>query len=111
VSDRLRDPSGSYDVLSLVLDYAAAEFGRVAIFMIREDLAVGMARRGFDPVGAPGVAGLEEVELFTSELPEPFVPERRPIGDTAALEVVLHEAGLALDRSALERALTAAERG
>ncbi|MCX5740039.1 MAG: hypothetical protein NTZ61_16385, partial [Proteobacteria bacterium] len=29
----------------------------------------------------------------------------RPLGDTNALEVLLHEAGLALDRAVLERAL------
>jgi hypothetical protein len=157
VSDRMRDPSGRHDVLSLVLEYAASQFARVAIFMIRADTAVGMARRGFDTAEGPGPAGLEELELSTGELPEPFatalaarrgacgplglregevarwlgtdtpleayvgpiesgdcvaallyadhLPEQRPIGDTAALEVVLHEAGLALDRAVLERAL------
>jgi hypothetical protein len=161
VSDRLRDPSGGYDVLSLVLDYAAAEFSRVAIFMVRDDTAIGMARRGFDRVD-PAAAQGEELELPTRQLPEPFaaalaarrgvcgplgtrrgeladwlgeaspeeayvgpiesggcvaallyadrLPERRPIGDTAALEVVLHEAGLALHRAALERALADSER-
>jgi hypothetical protein len=34
---------------------------------------------------------------------------RRPLGDTSALEVVLHEAGLALERAVLERALEQAE--
>jgi len=162
VSDRMREPSGRHDVLSLVLDYAASEFSRVAIFMIRDDTAVGMARRGFDSLATSSQPGLEELELLTSELPEPFgaalaarqgvcgplgprrgevadwlggaspeeayvgpiesggylaallyvdrLPERRPIGDTTALEVVLHEAGLALDRSALERALADSER-
>jgi hypothetical protein len=33
------------------------------------------------------------------------LPESKPFGDTSALEVVLHHAGLALDRAALERAL------
>ena len=33
------------------------------------------------------------------------LPGRAAIGDTSALEVVLHHAGLALDRAALERAL------
>ncbi len=33
------------------------------------------------------------------------LPEATTLGDTAALEVVLHHAGLALDRTALERAL------
>ena len=37
------------------------------------------------------------------------LPSGAPIGDTSALEVVLHEAGLALDRAVLERALAEAE--
>ncbi len=36
------------------------------------------------------------------------LPGARPIGDTTALEVVLHQAGLALDRAALELALAEA---
>ena len=33
------------------------------------------------------------------------LPEARSLGDTTALAIVLHEAGLALDRALLERAL------
>ena len=36
---------------------------------------------------------------------------RRPLGDTSALEVILHEGGLALDRAVLERALEEVESG
>jgi hypothetical protein len=36
---------------------------------------------------------------------------RRPLGDASALEVILHEAGLALDRAVLERALEVVEGG
>ena len=36
---------------------------------------------------------------------------RRPLGDTSALEVILHEGGLALDRAVLERALEEVENG
>jgi hypothetical protein len=36
------------------------------------------------------------------------LPERGPLGDTTALAIVLHEAGLALDRALLERALAEA---
>ncbi|MGH0034350.1 MAG: DUF4388 domain-containing protein [Myxococcota bacterium] len=38
------------------------------------------------------------------------LPEGRPLPETSALEVVLHHAGLALDRAALERALAETER-
>jgi len=37
------------------------------------------------------------------------LPQNAPIGDTTALEIVLHEAGLALDRASLELALAAAQ--
>jgi hypothetical protein len=37
------------------------------------------------------------------------LPDEAPIGDTSALEVVLHHAGLALDRAVLERALAEIE--
>ena len=37
------------------------------------------------------------------------LPVDGPIGDTTALEIVLHEAGLALDRASLELALAAAQ--
>ena len=37
------------------------------------------------------------------------LPTQQPLGDTQALEVVLHHAGLALERTVLERALAKAE--
>jgi len=39
------------------------------------------------------------------------LPDDEPVGDTSSLEVVLHHAGLALDRAALERALTESSSG
>jgi hypothetical protein len=39
------------------------------------------------------------------------LPGKDPLGDPTALDIVLHEAGLALDRALLERALAAASRG
>jgi hypothetical protein len=158
VSDRLRDPGRRGDVLSLVLDFAARDFARVAVFMLRDDVAVGMAQRGVAAAGGPDDAALREVEIPRAALPELFeraLTERRgvrgplnrsgeqglvgllggrapreayvapiesggcvaaivyadnqptgaPVPDTTALEIVLHEAGLALDRAVLERAL------
>ena len=161
VSDRMRDPSGRHDVLSLVLEFAAGQFARVAVFMIRDDGAVGMARQGFESAAGGHDPGPVELELLTGDLPPLFgralearrgvsgelgpcgsdiaawlgsespqqayvgpiesaggvaallyadhLPERRPIGETTALEVVLHEAGLALDRAVLERTLAGVE--
>jgi hypothetical protein len=54
---------------------------------------------------APIESGGEVVALLYAD----NLPGREPIGDTSTLEVVLHQAGLALDRAVLERALAEAE--
>jgi hypothetical protein len=162
VSDRLRDPSTQGEVISMVLAFASEILSRVVIFMIREEVVVGMAQVGLGRAGGPGDAGLHEIELERAALPELFerviearraqtaplagandrslaerlgsavpaqayaapiesggcvvallygdnLPGEAPVGDTTALEIVLHEAGLALDRALLERALAEAE--
>jgi hypothetical protein len=160
-SARLRDPGSRGDILSLALRFAAETFARVAIFMVRDEQALGMAQIGLPKAGGPGDASIGEVVLPCREpswfrrvvegrnalraapgdegdqrlavllgnaIPvEAYVapiesgervvallyadnlPGGDPIGDTSALEVVLHEAGLALDRAVLERALAEAE--
>jgi hypothetical protein len=55
------------------------------------------------------VAPLESANRIVALLYGDNLPTDQPIGDTAALEVVLHEAGLVLDRAVLERALAEAE--
>jgi len=159
----LRDPSSRGDVLSLVLRFAAEGFSRVAMFMLRDDQAVGLAQIGLPKAGGPGDAAIAEVVLPHREpawfrrvidgrnpvraapedegdqrlavllgntLPrEAYVapiesgervvallyadnlPGDGPVGDTGALEVVLHEAGLVLDRAVLQRALAEVEQG
>lgn len=162
VSARLRDPSSQGDVLSLVLDYAAERFNRVAVFMLRDDRITGMAQLGLARAGGPEDDELRRIELSDDTMPELFraalesrgavkaaptgefdrrltsllgsrppsvayaapiesggrlvamlyadeLPAEGPLGDTTALEIVLHEAGLALDRALLERALADAE--
>lgn len=161
VSDRLRDPERRADLLSVVLEFAARDLSRVAVFMMRDDVAVGMAQRGMQKAGGPDDIALREIQLSREELPallaraleerhgvrgridEPDtanlvdllgggvpgeayaapiesggcvagllyadnLPLDAPIADTTALEIVLHEAGLALDRALLERALAEA---
>ncbi len=157
VSRRLRDPANRGDVLNVVLDFAAETFGRVAMFMVRDDLAVGIAQRRLPEAGGPDDEDFRElriavaepawfrkvfetgeahcavpsgsgdahlVELLGGQAPErayvaPIesggrlaallyadnLPGNTPIGDATGLDIVMHEAGLALDRALLERAL------
>jgi hypothetical protein len=55
------------------------------------------------------VAPVESGERVVALLYADNLPGGEPIGDTSALEVMLHEAGLALDRAWMERALKEAE--
>jgi hypothetical protein len=157
----MRDSASGGEVLPQVLQFASETLSRVAMFMIRDDTAQGIAQVGLPKAGGPDERDLREVTLphrepawfrrvFDSRGPvraapsddgdqrlavllgnaipeEAYVapiesgehivallyadnlPGGEPIGDTSALEVVLHEAGLALDRAWLERALEEAE--
>jgi hypothetical protein len=157
VSTRLRDPAAQGDVLSIVIEFAGEIFSRVAMFMLRDDILVGLAQSGLARAGGPGDDELRQlrmpandsallraaiasgeavlaapsdagdhrlVAMLGSGIPEvayiaPIhsggrvaallyaddLPERRPLGDTTALAILIHEAGLALDRAVLERAL------
>jgi hypothetical protein len=158
LSERMRDPVMQGEALSLVLDFAAESFSRVAMFMVRDEIAVGMAQRGLPSAGGPNDDEIRALEIPTREvewfrrvlesdsalrsaptgdgdrdlalrlgrqLPaEAYVapilsggrvvallytdnvPGEKPIGDTTILEIALHEAGLALERALLERALS-----
>ncbi|HTF34118.1 MAG TPA: DUF4388 domain-containing protein [Myxococcota bacterium] len=160
-SERLRHPSSRGEVLPLVMRFAAESFSRVAMFMLRDDLAVGIGQIGLSAAGGPDDVALQRVRVAAAESAwlqsvcklrapvrgapsndgdrrlalllgdapplEAYVapiesgervvavlyadnlPSGAPIGDTSALEVVLHEAGFALERAVLERALAEAE--
>ncbi len=157
----LTEASSRGEVLPLVIRFASEAFDRIAMFMIRDGVAVGMAGHGLDRSGGPSDDVLRRVrfETGTSQwmcrvLQEqksvaggprnagdrnlaallgdrvaehaylgPIVsagqviallyadnlPDDRPVADTSGLEVVMHHAGLALDRAALERALSESE--
>jgi hypothetical protein len=157
VSARLRDPATRGEVLTHVLEFAAEIFSRVAMFMLRDDVIVGIAQSGLARAGGPDDEGLRRLKMPANESAwlraaiatgEPLqaapsdagdhrllamlgtgipkqayvapihsggrvaallyadaLPEGGPLPDTTALAIVLHEAGLALDRALLERAL------
>ncbi len=157
LSDRIRDPANHGEVLKLVLQFAAESLSRVAMFMVRDEVALGIAQIGLPRGGGPEDAELREIELNVSEVEwfrqvlgsrssicspvtgdgdralaqrigdrEPAqayvapivsggrvvallyadnLPGAEPIGDTSVIEIALHEAGLALERALLQRAL------
>jgi len=156
VSAKLRNPAG-IDVMSLVLDYAKEAFSRVVIFVVHDEVAVGLGQRGLEESGGPGDEELTELRIPTADVKwfHQALQERRPVrasaseaescplsavlgpveprevfvapiesggeiaallygdtvvgdlsmGDTSAIEVVLYQVGLALDKALLERAL------
>jgi hypothetical protein len=55
------------------------------------------------------LAPIESGDRVVALLYADNLPADTPLGDTSALEVVIHEAGLALDRAVLERTLARAE--
>ncbi|MBW2494899.1 MAG: DUF4388 domain-containing protein [Deltaproteobacteria bacterium] len=157
LSERIRDPANHGEVLKLVMKFASESLSRVAMFMVRDDVAIGIAQIGLPRGGGPEDAELREIELNISEVgwfrqvlgsrgslcspatgagdralalrignrePDqayiaPIVsggrvvallyadnlPGTDPIGDTSVIEIALHEAGLALERALLQRAL------
>ena len=157
VSERIRDPANQGEVLKLVLKFASETFSRVAMFMVRDDIALGVAQIGLPSGGGPDDAQFREIELPVAEVEwfrhvlearvslcspatgdgdralacrigdrEPAqayiapilsggrvvallyadnLPGAEPIGDTSVIEIALHEAGLALERALLQRAL------
>lgn len=161
LSARLRERADRGEVLPAVLEFAAEQFRRVALFLVRENDAVGMAQRGLTGAGGPDdsgiralalpardpawfravlergspvraapsddgdlrlaallggtpaeeayVAPLESGDRIVALLYADNLPEGSALGDTTALEVMLHEAGLALDRAALARQLAELE--
>jgi len=161
VSAELREAVPRGRIIPVVLGFAAEHFARVALFLVRDSLAVGMAGAGLERAGGPDdvalrelsiradepawfravfeggapvrgpardagdrklvallgegepaeayVAPLESGERVIAVLYADNLPGDEPLPDTHALEVVLHEAGLALDRAALERQLARME--
>ncbi len=64
---RLRDPAFRGEVLPLVLRFAAELFSRVAIFMIRDGAALGMAQIGLPRASGPDDSGIRRVALRADE--------------------------------------------
>jgi hypothetical protein len=153
----LTDACSRGEILPVAIRFAAETFSRVAMVLVHDGAAVGIAEAGLSRAGGPDEEALRAVHfdvdasgwltavltegkpvtsapmnegdrllagLLGDQVPaEVYIgpiesmgqviallygdnlPGGEPIGDTSALEVVLHHAGLALDRAALERAL------
>jgi hypothetical protein len=67
-SSRLSRPSSRGDVLFPVLEFAAESFSRVAMFMLRDDVAEGMAQLGLAAAGGPDDEGLRALRLGAGEI-------------------------------------------
>jgi hypothetical protein len=67
ISERLRDPSVQGEVLSLILEFASELFARVAIFLVRDDEAVGVAQSGLSDAGGPGDADFQQIAIPARE--------------------------------------------
>ena len=68
-----------------------------------------LARLGAAPPAELYVAPIESGDQVAALLYADNEPSGRSLGDTGALDVIVHEAGLALDRAVLERALEQVE--
>ena len=71
-SDRLRDPATQGEVLTLVLDFAAETFGRVAMFMLRDDEVIGMAQRAMPSAGGPDDDAIRSLSWASGRAPDLF---------------------------------------
>jgi hypothetical protein len=67
VIERIRNRSSGADTLTLVLDFAAECFSRVAVFMVRDEVAIGLAQRGLSLAGGPDDAALSEMRVPVEE--------------------------------------------
>ena len=72
LSERLRDPSSQGEVLTVVLEFAAEHFARVALFMLRDQTLQGIAQDGLAATGGPDDEGMRGVELEGDSMPELF---------------------------------------
>ena len=112
---RLERAGGPEDVRSLRL--AAAERPELVQRVLRERHALRaepetakdrafLALLGTARATQVYLAPIESAGCVVALLYADNLPGSAPLGDTTALEIVLHEAGLALDRASLERALS-----
>jgi hypothetical protein len=66
-SARIREGASHGEVLPQVLAFAAQTFARVALFMIRDDRAIGIAQSGLPKAGGPDDEALRGVHLGCRE--------------------------------------------
>jgi len=68
VSERIRDPANHGEVLKLVLEFASESLSRVAMFMVRDEMVVGIAQIGLPRGGGPDDARFREIEMPAAEV-------------------------------------------
>jgi hypothetical protein len=68
VSERIRDPANHGEVLKLVLEFASESLSRVAMFMVRDEMVVGIAQIGLPRGGGPDDARFREIETPAAEV-------------------------------------------
>jgi hypothetical protein len=80
-TSRLRDASRRGEVLGVVIDFASQHFRRVALLMVRDGVAIGVAQHGLSVCGGPDDHGLRDFELPVedSHWLTRVVAERAPI--------------------------------
>jgi hypothetical protein len=66
-SQRLQDPMARSEVLPILMRAASALYGRVAMFMVQEQMLVGMAQIGLPRAGGPDDVGLRGLAVPAHE--------------------------------------------
>lgn len=80
----LSEASTRGEILPLVIRFAADSFARVAIFMVRGDLVLGMAQHGIDSIGGPTDVEMRALRFERTESSwfREVIETRRPVRAT-----------------------------
>lgn len=90
MAERLRAPSAQGDIMSLVLGFSAERFSRVAIFVVRDEVTVGMVQRGMPETGGPDNEALAGIQFDRDTQPELF---RRVVEESGPVRSSMRDQG------------------